>query len=823
VSWQSNAQALISLLAALAPALVGLHAWRRRGAPGALTLATLAWLLALWALLYAAELTAGSARAADLLHAIRAVVMLGVTPLWLIFVLQYTGRDSWLTIPFRALLFAVPLATLALVATNEDHGLMWTSEGVRQKGPLLLANFIPGAWFWVDFAFGASLVVAGAALLVPMLVNSQRLYARQSLDILIGVAGPWAAYAAYILGLDLGIGSLPGLDPTVVTFLPAGLVLLWGIYRHKLLDISPVARDVVVEGMSDGTLVLDGRYRILDLNPSAARILGCKSSEVVGQSFREVMSVRAGTAPLTGGRGAALLRRYEEEGQAHEEISLGGEGGDTRHYDLSLSALYDGRGRRTGHLAVLHEATERKLAVERLDRMAHYDTLTGLPNRALFYERLSQEVARARRMSPGANMLALMFLDLDRFKIINDTLGHDVGDVLLREVAGRIRDSVREYDVVSRLAGDEFTVILTEIESARAAADVAARIIESISEPYLIEGNELLITTSVGICFHPNDGHDPATLVRNADAAMYRAKASGKNRYEVFAEDVPQNPIKNLELENELGRAIENDEFVLYYQPEIQIATSRMVGAEALIRWDSPERGLVLPKDFIPLAEETGHIFAIERWVLREACRQMRSWQERYPIGTPLTIGVNLSSRHFMHPNVTGVVGHVLEETGLPPESLVLEIKESVLHEDPMSAIATLGALKKLGVTLAVDNFGAGFSSLQQLKRFPLDVLKIDTSFIRSFHEKEDRELVSAVINLAHALKLEVVAPGVETPRQLMQLKEMGCETAQGHYFAEGLSHRAAAAFLVADLYSRTVPISKASAASRIRDARSSR
>jgi len=801
VSWQPNANALISFLAALAPALVGLYAWRRRGKPGALSLAALAWLFALWALVYAAELSAGSARAVDFLHAIRAVVMLGVAPVWLVFVLQYTGRESWLKTSFGALLFAVPLATLALIATNEDHGLMWTSEGVRRQGPLLLADFTPGTWFWVDFAYSASLVFAGSALLVLMLVNSQRLYAKQSLDLLLGVAGPWAAYAAYTLGLDSGIGILPGLDPTVVTFLPAGLVLLWGVYRHRLLDISPVAHDAVVEGMSDGTLVLDLRSRIVDLNPSAARILGCKPSEVVGHSFREVMNVRANAAPLEGGRASALLSRYEEAGRAHEEIRLG-EGKDALHYDLALSALYDGRGKRTGHLVVLHEATEHKLAVERLDRMAHYDMLTGLPNRALFYERLSQEVARARRISPGGSMLALMFLDLDRFKIINDTLGHDVGDRLLQETAGRIKDSVREYDVVSRLAGDEFTVILPEIESALDVTDVASRIIETISEPYLLDGNELLITTSVGICLHPNDGHDPATLVKNADAAMYRAKASGKNRYEVFAEDVLQNPTKHFELEIELERAIENDEFVLYYQPEIQISTSRMVGAEALIRWHHPERGLVLPKDFIPLAEETGHIFAIERWVLREACRQMRSWQERYPTGTPLGMSVNLSSRHFMHPNVTGVVACILEETELPPESLVLEIKESVLHEDPMSAIVTLGALKKLGVTLAVDNFGVGSSSIQQLKRFPLDILKIDPSFIRSFHEKqEDRELVSAVINLAHALKLKVIAPGVENPRQLMQLKEMGCETTQGHYFAEGLSDRAAAAFLVADLY----------------------
>ena len=283
---------------------------------------------------------------------------------------------------------------------------------------------------------------------------------------------------------------------------------------------------------------------------------------------------------------------------------------------------------------------------------------------------------------------------------------------------------------------------------------------------------------------------------------MYRAKAGGKNRYEVFYEDALKSPDKHFEIEDELNRAVEQNQFVLYYQPEIQIHTSRMVGVEALVRWEHPTRGLIYPKDFIGAAEETGLIFAIERWVLHETCRQMLSWQERYPTDTPLTTSVNLSSRHFMHPNLSGVVHRVLEETGLPPKCLVLEIKESILNEDAMSAAVTLQALKKLGVGLTIDNFGAGSSSLAQLKRFPLDTLKIDASFISAFHKsEEDRDLVSAVIALAHTLGLKAAAEGVETPRQLIQLKDMGCDIAQGHYFSESLSYRAASAFLVADLY----------------------
>jgi diguanylate cyclase (GGDEF)-like protein/PAS domain S-box-containing protein len=782
--------------------LIGAYAWGRRGKPGAATLALLLWLLALWGLLYAVELGARDGTLVRTLYEARSAVMVLAPPLWLVFVLRYTGRVGWLTRPFLALLYAVPVVTLALMATNGSHGLVWASERVREAGPMVLAEVVYGAWFWVDFSYGALLVLAGAGLLVSMLRNTPWLYAKQSACLLLGFVGPWAAHASYATGLDPGLRSLPNLDPAVLVFAPAGLALAWGVYRYSLLDLAPVAHDAVVEGMSDGTLVLDPQGRIVDLNPSAGRVLGCNAGEVVGKGFREVMSRQGRAAPLSGDRGTALLERYDKHGQANEEIRLG-EGAEARHYDLALSALHDGRGKRTGTLVVLHEVTARKLAVEKLDKLAHYDALTGLPNRALFYERLSQEISRSRRTQGiGGGLLAVMFLDLDRFKLINDTLGHEVGDLLLRETAKRLKESVREYDVVARLAGDEFTVILPEVDSPRSATEVAGRIVRSVAAPYHLDGNELLITTSVGICFYPTDGHDPTTLVKNADAAMYRAKAGGKNRYEVYSEDALQDATKSLELENELNRAIEENQFVLHYQPEVSIATSRMVGAEALVRWQHPERGLLHPKDFVPVAEESGLIFSIERWLLREACRQMKSWQERYPNDDFLTVSVNISGRHFMHPNLSGVVGQVLEETGLPPESLVLEIKESVLHEDAASAAVTLGALKKLGVGLAVDDFGAGSSSIAELKHFPLDVLKIDSSFVRNFNEREeDRKIVSAVIGLAHALELTAVAQGVDTPRQLMQLREMGCEVAQGDYFSEPLSSTGTAAFLVADLY----------------------
>jgi EAL domain-containing protein (putative c-di-GMP-specific phosphodiesterase class I) len=344
-------------------------------------------------------------------------------------------------------------------------------------------------------------------------------------------------------------------------------------------------------------------------------------------------------------------------------------------------------------------------------------------------------------------------------------------------------------------------VILPDVVEPSAATIIANRMIDSLSEPFDVAGNELRITTSVGIAFYPTDGPDAAALVKNADAAMYKAKAAGKNRYEMFAEDAVLNATRHLDLEKEMIEGLENGEFVLHYQPEMQISTSRMIGVEALLRWDHPSRGLLLPGDFLPVAEETGLIFSIERWVLREACRQMRSWQERFPTDSTLTVSVNLSPRHFMHPNLVGEVYRVLEETQLPPESLILEIKESALQDDALAAGVTLQALKKLGVKLAVDNFGTGFSSVSYLKSFPLDKLKIDRSFTANLQADEDRPIVEAMVSLAHALNLTVVAEGVETARQLMHLKGMNCDEAQGFYFAASLDGRSTSAFLVADLF----------------------
>lgn len=506
----------IPLVAALIPAFIGVCAWRRRGNSGATTLAYLMWSLSAWSALHALELAPRWEQAAETIRLAEQMVLLAVAPLWFVFTLRHTGRERQLTRLKTALLTSVPLVTLALILGGSGYAPSWSLDALAGQGSLSGVAFL---WLWVDLAYRATLVLAGTAFLVLTVLGSRKLYALQSLFLLAGMLPPWAAVAIHQLGsLDNTLNAfiLPG------ALAASGLAFAWALFRHRLLDLSPMARDTLVEGMSDGTLALDLQNRIVDLNPAAEVILGCPASKVLGEDFGKTMASLGVT--LGGDGGHAFLKRYEEYGQASEEMRVENDEA-VRHYDLALSGLRDAEGKRTGHLMVLHEVTERRLAVERLDRLARYDTLTGLPNRAYFHERLSEEMSRARRRrSP----FALLFLDLDRFKTVNDSLGHEAGDLLLQETAGRIKQGVREYDFVARLAGDEFTVILPEVAETEDAASVAGRIVATLAEPFDLAGKVIEVTTSIGISFFPNDGTDPAALVKNADAAMYQAKQAGK-------------------------------------------------------------------------------------------------------------------------------------------------------------------------------------------------------------------------------------------------------------------------------------------------------
>lgn len=418
-----------------------------------------------------------------------------------------------------------------------------------------------------------------------------------------------------------------------------------------------------------------------------------------------------------------------------------------------------------------------------IERIAHYDPVSSLPNRLLFCDRLKQAMAHAQRYD---KLVAVIAMDLDRFKTINDTFGHPIGDRLLHAVAERLANHVREGDTVSRMGGDEFTFVLTDLDDTHHAGDVAQKILRSLADvPFMLEDKEIFISTSMGISVYPWDGHDTTTLIKNADAALYHAKSEGRNNFQYYAREMNASAMQRLTLESALRRALEREEFLLYYQPQVDLASGRIIGLEALLRWQRPEHGLVAPGEFIPLLEETGLIVPVGEWVLHAACRQGRMWQQAdLP---PIRIAVNLSALQFRQPDLVGMVARILAETGLDPSSheLELELTESLLMKNVEKTAATLHRLHEMGVKLSIDDFGTGYSSLSYLKRFPLNSLKIDQSFVRDLSSNpDDAAIVSAIISLGHGLKLNVIAEGVETAEQLAYLREMKCDEMQGFLFS---------------------------------------
>jgi diguanylate cyclase (GGDEF)-like protein len=451
-----------------------------------------------------------------------------------------------------------------------------------------------------------------------------------------------------------------------------------------------------------------------------------------------------------------------------------------------------------GVIGVAADVTERERARERLRHQALHDPLTDLPNRTLFMDRLEHALATLEWSEGDA--VAVLFVDLDDFKVVNDSLGHEVGDALLVAVAERLRVALKE-DTVARFGGDEFAILLESIIGPSDATHLARRIIEELRKPFVVEGREVYTSPSIGIVSAASSHDRPKDLLRKADLAMYAAKAKGKACYEAFDPAMSVRATERLEVENDLRRVIERGEIRAHYQPKVLLRTGEIVGTETLMRWEHPERGLLPPAAFISIAEKTDLIVPLGRWVLAEACRQTRGWQDLYSSGPPLGVSVNVSGRQLRHPELVKDVGRVLQETGLEPGSLGLEITESVLVEDELSTLATLRELKCLGIKLMIDDFGTGYSSLSYLKRLPADFLKIDRSFIERLGEDpKDEGIVSAVIELARVLGMEAIAEGVENAEQAAHLRELGCHFAQGNLFSKPLPAEGVGALLATGL-----------------------
>jgi diguanylate cyclase (GGDEF)-like protein len=430
------------------------------------------------------------------------------------------------------------------------------------------------------------------------------------------------------------------------------------------------------------------------------------------------------------------------------------------------------------------DITERKLYEQRLAQLAQFDTLTGLPNRLLLHDRLAQSLTQARRHD---RKVGVLFVDLDRFKLVNDTLGHYAGDLLIAEVARRLARCVRPGDTVGRISGDEFGVVLADLAHVDDAALVAQKALEALAEPYHLAGSEAFATASIGIAVHPGDGDDAEDLLRNADMAMYRAKELTRNAYCFFTAEMNLRSAEKMQLNNDLRHAIERSEFVLHYQPKVALDSGALTGFEALLRWNHPTRGLVPPGQFVAALEESGLIVPVGEWVLKEACAQIERW--RRAGFTPVPVAVNLSAKQFRRRDLDEVVSSVLAASGVSPALLELEITESCLMEDPDQAVRLLNRLRDAGVRISVDDFGTGYSSLSYLTRLPITALKIDRSFVRdAVTNPEAASIVRAVIDMAHNLRFTVVAEGVETQQQVAFLRKHECDQAQGYFYARPAS-----------------------------------
>jgi diguanylate cyclase (GGDEF)-like protein/PAS domain S-box-containing protein len=462
------------------------------------------------------------------------------------------------------------------------------------------------------------------------------------------------------------------------------------------------------------------------------------------------------------------------------------------HWMLSRAlAVYDEEGRAVRMAGSQADVTKRKVAEERLFHDAFHDSLTGLPNRALFTDRLGRSLWRARRREEYR--FAVVVLDLDRVKLINDSLGHVAGDRLLLALARRIEECLRAGDSAARVGGDEFAVLIDDLSDPADAIRVVTRLQQSIREPMILGGQEVYTTASIGIAFHADRYERPEDMLRDADTAMYAAKAAGGSRYQVFDQGMHERAVQRLQIESSIRRAVERGELRAYYQPVVSLSTGRLRGFEALIRWEHPERGLILPADFIPIAEETGLIHKIGRWILREACDQLARWSRELRTPEPLSVSVNLSGRQLTESDLVMGTLRTLEDTGLYAEQLTLEITESAVMQDPDNARERLGELRSLGIGISIDDFGTGYSSLSYLHRLPLTALKIDRTFVSAMGENvREAQICHAIVTLAHNLGLTVIAEGIETKEQRTQLRELHCEYGQGFHFAVPLTAEAA-------------------------------
>ena len=749
---------MLMLLSGATCAWSGLYVLRRPGAVGRAGLTAVLLGSAVWGLAYGVELAASTQGEREFWGALKYLGIVVLAPAWLVFAWQYTGRHRWVTRRVVAALSILPAIVLLVLAMPSTRHLVRAYPAGAESAHVEIEL---GPVFYVVLAYSALLAAIATGLLTLRMVRTSAAYRRQSVVLLSAIALVWIAN---ILA-TIGAGPFETMDPTPLALAVGGLMLIFGVFRFGLLDLVPIARTTLIETMPDPVLVLNRDRRVIDHNPAAERVFGMSEPAVLGARLEQMLG---DDLPLPG-----------RDGPTQHEVSLAGASGD-RRFEVVTSVLGHARNDAPGYLVVLRDITTRKAAELRLEHLAHYDGVTDLPNRSLFHDRLEHALAQARRRG---ETLAVMFLDLDGFKLINDRFGHEVGDEVLAAVGRKLRSVLRSEDTVARFGGDEFSLLLPTIDHPRGALVVAQKILDQLSEPLPIPDLALTVSASIGVALYPGDGTTEQSLLRQSDAAMYGAKARGGNRIRFASSEVGRSTVARLGLEVDLRAALGHDLF-LDFQPVFDIGTGAVWGYEALARWSHRDRGVVGPDDFVGLAEEIGLGSALDRWVLGAACQQVMALDRRLPAGSHLT--VNLCAAPAQRSALVESIEAALVTTGFDPTRLVLEISERAVTRDAAGVAASLRALRSMGVRVALDDFGAGTTSLGQLGELTLDILKLDKRFVSSLTRSDGPFLAiaQAVTQLGHNLGIQVIAEGIESEAERELLLEIGCDFGQGYLLA---------------------------------------
>jgi diguanylate cyclase (GGDEF)-like protein/PAS domain S-box-containing protein len=785
--------------------------WVKRSSALAVTLGFYLFSAGIWSLAYCLELCGATVEEKLFWSKVEYLGPAGVSLMGLFFVLQYTGKA--LSFKRACILGIVPALTQVLAWTNEHHGLIWRHFWLDSSGPYLLTGRTHGVWYWVFLVFGYSLNFTSMYLLFRVLFRRRGIYRWQAGAMLVGCTVPFIGNAMHAFG----VGPLHQLDLTVFGFSVTGFTMGIGLFRFQLPDIVPIARDVALEGMGDGVVVLDLNRAVVEVNPAAAAIFGHPAAQMVGRP--------ATTAFQEHAEFSRFCKQLADERVEQTILSKGA----VRRFDVSCSTLRNRRSRPVGYLLVLRDITEREAASERLRQAndalerrvvertedlsrtvvelrglqeqlsfsALHDSLTQLPNRALFFDRLNER--RERSMSRNGPSFALLFVDVDRFKVYNDGYGHDVGDAILMEVGNRLRACFRDSDTVARMGGDEFTVLVEEVSGPEAAQQLGQRCREAVSSPLRLAGRDITATVSIGIALASRSHRNVEEILRDADLAMYHAKRLGGDSVVLFGESLRSSALSALRMEHDLRAAIPAGQLSVQYQPLVRLRTSETVGFEALVRWRHPERGTLLPAEFLPLAEQAGLIVGIDDLVLSQACGQKARW-ERATAGRRQAphVSVNIGGWQFFQPEKWWrTLAEALSKNETSHVGLRFEITEEALITNDRASGEFLDQVRANNLAIYLDDFGMGYSSLSRLLRFPIRGVKIDRSFIHGI-AASDRELTvtKAIIALARSLDLEVVAEGIESGREAEILQELGCEYGQGFHFSQPVDAEPASEFL---------------------------